>query len=500
MAASIALTQRLVESLDFNREVIGIDDNGRLRTRKVKSGRHDWMVRDTIQRGLLVRLSPAGAATYYVQRKHNGVRYLRAFANARHDGYGVYLSLPAARRRAQELIGMIAKGEDPTVERKNKQKQALIERDREHNKMRDAFDALLAAKVKKDRPATRKDRVAVQTWMADSPLFAKPVVDVTRQDVAESLEPILLRAKGHAEACAWGPKRVSAGSFTKTYAYCAQAWRMAMEELGVVKPNPFRGWRSRVVFPKQRSRQTFIDTRADAGKHWIRALVELRDQTRESHQDTRAVVADCVLCMLIWGTRFQETTLLEWESVRFDEGIIFLTEETTKSRTLDAVPLTRWAAEILRERQAENARWRPGSRFVFPGRRRGKPLTDLRGVLRIANAATGQHITAHDFRRTMTADIGERKSQAEAAQLLLAGAVLHHTQSRGGPISSATVGYLVRKTEQTRAIYQEREDQLRRIAGLDVEAPADAAPSTLADIMAQIDALTKQARELAAKG
>lgn len=501
MSVTIALTQRIIDALDYHREVIGSHGDGRLKTRQVKSGRHDWIVRDSVQRGLLVRLTPT-AATYYVQRKFKGLRYLRAFANARRDGYGVFLTLPEARRHALQLIGKIAQGIDPADEYRAAQQQSREQRARESVTMRVAFADLMEAKAAKDKPSTRKDRLAVQTWMRKSPLFVLPVVDVDRDAVAASLDPIRLRALGGAHACAWGPRRVSAGSFTKTYAYCAQAWKMAMDELQIARPDPFRAWRGRVAFPKPRRRKTFIDTRSDTGQHWIRALVEWRGDVMAREHDTRWVVADCVLCMLIWGTRFAETRWLEWRNVRFDDGIIFLTEETTKSSTLGAVPLTLWATEILRTRQAADARWRPHSPFVFPGRTHGKPLTDLRGTLRVVNAAAGQHITSHDFRRTIAADIGERKNQIEAEQLAMAGVVLHHTQGRGGAISSATEGYLVRQAAGVRALYQEREDRLRELAGLPRlgKGAAAAAPASLAEIMAQIDALTQQARAVAARG
>lgn len=496
MAVKIHLTKGFIESLAsepaheaFARMIVAQDAKGRLRRIDTPNGTHDWIIRDTEQRGLLIRLTP-GSTTWCVQRKMKGQKRLLAFGSLRQDEGKTMLGLVEARKRAEALIGLMINGIDPALERQERFDQATAARKRARYTFKVAYEEMIVAKAGKDAKGTQEDRKKVGRWLQRAPLFSMPFARVDKQAVHDTMHPLLVRAKGGKATCAWGPKSLSPGSFLKTYAYCSLAWKHGAGELGVETRSPFVTWRSEQKFPAVVKRETTFRTDDANGERWIRALVSMRDRAMQpdvlEHRAAvrsrglkphTAVLIDYYILVLIWGTRLTETCRLEWDSVDFGNRVIRLAPETTKSREVAYVPMTTWAEQLLLERRDYNRRWRPDEvqRFVFPSRRLGQPLADPRNILRTLNRLAGVKITTHDLRRVASTEMSRDIDEQRVARLVLAGAVLHHSQSRGGGISRATSGYLMRQADTVRPIYQEREDHLRRIAGL--LPPAETTPA-----------------------
>lgn len=471
----LELTQNIIDHLDFAKQpqVSG----GKISWRKTPAGTHDWFLSDTQVAGLQVRLTP-GSVTWIIRRKLAGRTVRRAMGAAQSGGAGELLTLAQARKRAEQWRGLMAGGRDPRDEQVRAQDELKARQQRERLTMRVAFADYMEARQKKSSAGTHKDRGWVQKWMEKSPLWDVPVIAVTRDDVERSLGPLLARARGEKVAKpSWGPKKP--GSMDKIYVYTQEAWKRAAAELHLppTMTTPFLAWRKDVKWVEPKRRTRFLDTYADAGEKWVRAVVDLHEQAHDPEalrkKPWRAAMLDYYICILIWGTRLSETAQLEWGKVDEDHQVVWLAPETTKTRVLGCVPLTEWVREILAKRRRLNEQWRSHSRYVFPSRReknrkgeRVEHLTSPQKVLAMINDQAGVKISTHDLRRTLATDIAGERHPQEASSMLVAGAALQHAQQRGGIASATTEGYVIDRARTLRPIYQEREDRLRQLAGL----------------------------------
>ena len=519
-SVALDLTQRMVDALDFDRPVVGVARDGKPRTIGIESltkRPHDWAVRDARCPGLSVRLTP-GSKTWVVTRKAGAVKRVRKIGSASHAS-SPYLPAEEARKVALKWLAALAVGADPKLEqqeKRNEQAQVLL---RERTTMAVALQELIDARAGKNSASTTKDRKAVQNWMAKAPLMRLSVAKVNLAAVDETLKPLLDAVNGEHPAIAWGPKRAGAGSFLKTLAYLSQAWKRSAAQQNLQQGNPFTAWRAEHKMPVIPTRTTWLDTGSHDGKAWLRALVAFRDKVDKPHL---AVLIDYFLLITLWGTRATETATLRWTEVDFEQNVIRLVPEYTKSGAPGYIPMTRWARQILEARRKQHEAWRGGHpEWVFPSRqqvprttrkqrgpdwkepkRQEMHIVDGRTVLKTLAAAVGLRIKAHDLRRTVATEVGEVGTLAEAQRIVFAAQALKHASSRGGTSSPITEKYLMAQAENMRPLYERREQRLREIAGLK-PFPGDkkqkATPATLTEIMAQIQRLTEQAQQLTAR-
>jgi integrase len=519
VVAKLELTQDLVDGLDFHRMITGTTKTGRPIFGETPPGKHDWIVRDGGhggQPGLLLRVTP-GAITWCVQKKVKGTPLRRKIGSARKvDGHNeVELTVAKARTRARLWLADMERGEDPLKKKEDHQRQAkkaseerritlavamgeLIETKRLHkvqlagleNGLKAAGPGKRRTVDPKLRDESTKDRQTVQRWLTGSPMWSVPIKDLGVEHIRASLTPLLDRAMGRKVKITWGPKSVSKGTMDKIYAHVSAAWKLAARklQLGVAREDgPLALWREEMKssWPKGGVVKHALETDTSEGVAWVKALVELQTRAHDpalfaQRPDPRSkglkphtgAMVDLYFLLLLWGTREGETSLLEWPQVHFDRGLVYLNADTTKNARLDVVPLTTWASDILRKRQAMNELWRPesGCPFVFPSREWGKPISNPRGILTSLTKATGLTITAYDLRRSMAREIGDEHDLANAAKLLIKGAALHHGAGRGGTRALAvTERYLGEKADVLRPLYQQREDRLREMLGLKVK-------------------------------
>lgn len=464
----LELTQHLVDHLDFGKQP-QVSREGKVAWRKTPSGTHDWFLSDTQVAGLQLRLTP-GSVTWIIRRKLAGRTVRRAMGSAQTGGTGELLTLSRARKRAEQWRGLMAGGRDPRDEQARAQDDLNARQQRDRLTMSVAFAEYIEARKKKNATATSRDRGFVQKWMSTSPLWNVPVIAVTRDDVERSLGPLLARARGDkVSKPPWGPKRP--GSIDKIYMYTQEAWKRAATELKLppTMTTPFLAWRKDVKWVEPKRRTRWLNTSEDTGKAWVRAVVSLHQKSHDTEalrsKPWRASLFDYYICILLWGTRLSETAQLDWARVDTERHVVWLAPETTKTRILGCVPLTKWASQILAERQRLNHDWQPDSPYVFPSRHHGKHVTSPQKTLAKINKEADVEISTHDLRRTIATDIAGERHPQEASSMLIAGAALQHAQ-RGGTASATTEGYVLNRAEILRPIYQSREDRLRQIAGL----------------------------------
>lgn len=445
----------------------------------------EWVVRDKGVRGLLLRLTPR-TTTWYVQRKVAGAPMRRAMGHwwSADEGYR-RLSLTDARSRGRIWLGLMEQGVDPLVEKKKRERAAKSERERDGLTLKVAFEQYVEARAKKGRPSTTTDRKKVSKWMAGSPVWSLPLHDINDTVVEANFGPLLRVVLNGSPRPAWGPKSVSVSTVTKLFAYCSAAYSRAAAKVGLPSGRgvgPFAAWRAEQPWPAPVRRERYLQTATASGQSWLQQLFELRDRAHvpavlQGRPDPRSkdlkphtsVLLDFFLCVLLWGSRKEETTQLRWENIDFDRNLVLFPAAVTKSGKTGVVPLTPWGREILVARQSANEIWRPdGCPWVFPSRQHGKPMTNPRSVLLALQKHTGLWITAHDLRRTLATDLGQvRVSVQDLGRLLIVGAALNHSRgATGATPSNATAGYIQEQAEILRPTYQTRENRLRALVGL----------------------------------
>ena len=496
----IEFTPKLLETLTFDKQVVGVTPTGRPKLVDRPDDVSSWWIRDSRVNGLMLRLTE-GSTTWIVRRKMGGKVKPRAMGHywlkkAAED----LLTLDQARERAHIWLGLMAQGIDPLQVKKSRLQENALAEERAQLTLGVAMRRYIEATQRKAKAGTTDDREKVEKWMHRAPIWSVPVAELNRDHVEGALGPLLRRALGERVAHpGWGPKGTSAGSFKKVYAWCAAAWTRGARTLGLPSgrgEGPFAMWRADQKWPKGKRKgdEVLLDTESVTGKAWLQNLVRLQAEAHNpdiltNRPDPRSkemkphtgVLLDYYLVVLIIGTRKTETALLRWSDVDFEKRLIRLDEENTKSGALGVVPMTEWVEQILRARRAFNERWRPDhpSPYVFPSRIHGKPISNPGGVLTQLQELTGLKVRTHDLRHTMATAIGSEADLKKAAALALASIALHHGGKGRAMIGGATPLYLHQQAEALRDIFQRREDKLRAIAGLDVperqqEDPTDA--------------------------
>lgn len=490
MVAQLLFTDKLVEQLTFDKQVVGVTKAGRPIIEPTPKEVANWMIRDTQEPGLFLRLTPS-TTSWCIRKRFRGNTRIRTLGHAwSADPSSSPLTLAKARKRARKWLDDMEEGTDPLQVRKEALKLSQEAADRERLTMAVAMDELIETRQRpkvsggRTRDYSDKDRRMVKNWLEGSPMWKQPVVDLDLATVRASLDPIVDLANGRPKRCAWGPQRASHATLQKIYIHAGAAWAMAARTLkiGDRKEGPINAWKTESLarWPEPGVRETPLDTGTLSGIQWMKALLDLQQRAHDpaifrDRPDPRTkglkphtgVLVDFYLLVCLWGSRRSETAVLEWKNVHFDKHLVILNSGSTKHGKRDSIPLTEWAADILRKRKAMNELWRPDddSPYVFPSRQRGLSINDPRGIVVSLSEETGLMVNAHDLRRTVANEIGEAKHIQQAAKLLLAGTALHHGGGKIG-ISSVTELYLSKKAEALRPIYQEREDKLRKMLGL----------------------------------
>lgn len=500
MAIALDLNEKLLQRLNFARQVTGVRD-GALVTRPTPPGIKEWELRDTQKHGLRLRVT-AGSMTWTILKKHQGkLRRWSLDAFQRIDGDGQVfrgMTLKKAREVYDHFLSIASKGHDPVLERRALAEENKKERERVGETLEKAYIAHCDMLKDKGSQQTDLDRRKVIKWLDGSPIWKTPMVNIDQAAVAETYRPWFDHLKRGKPLPKYGPDSLSVGTLNKLVAYPSACWTACATRLELKGHSPFTLWRATVDVPLQKRRQRILDTSTDSGKLWLRELVTLRDKAHDPNllsqrpsvtsaglKPYSGVLIDFYLLVVLWGTRKMETALIRWEYLDMERRYLLLPGEITKSKKDGVIPITPWAHEILTERKKWNEAWRPDEieDWVFPSREHGKPLNNPRGVLQTLQSMKGLDkivVSAHDLRRTLATEVGEEEIDfKKIMRHYVVGQLLHHQQAHTRPLNATTGGYIIhaddaRRAETMRHVYERRENRLRSLVGLPVEAGAEA--------------------------
>jgi integrase len=462
------LTQAMLTKIRFDQMIIAVPATGPAVTKKTPDGVRDWIVRDSELQGFAIRVYPGkgdddpAQVSFFVQRKMNArqdkVGALRSTTIKRVMGQWPALSVQAARERAMEWIGLMVQGKDPTQQRiRDLREQADAD-----SAKKEVFSKVYADfELSSDgvKQSTKDDRAKAAKWMAGSPLWSTPLIEVNDVVIAASFDPLFRSALGKERKPKWGPKKADLATAWKCLRYCSSAYTSAIASKGLGKftrgTSPFARVRQNKKWKAVEPRTRSLNTDDQAGIDWLKKLTALQ---HDATPRTR-VFADFLICALIWGGRLRETQLLRWDDVNFKTLAGVFRGANTKSGRDHHFPLTPWIVEILEARKVQNKAWGREGEWVFPSRQHGKAIFNHRSVLLTLKKETGVWLTAHDLRRTVADDTAGLTDNLMMVSLTLA---------HSGGARAVTQNYITSRVKLLRPLFEARERKLRGLAGLTV--------------------------------
>jgi len=267
---------------------------------------------DTQEKGLSAYITSNGIITFFVRKRING-RDERT-----HLGHFPELSIENARKKALAAKADVAKGIDPSQEKKRLKQEITFG---------DMFHEFMERYSKKFKKTWEADAREVNRFM--SSFFHRKACQITKIEILELHEKIgdesgryqanrlLERVRAiYNKAIEWG-------------------WQGTNPTLGIKKF-------------KEKSRQRFL--RKDEMPSFFKALAE----------EENMAARDFILLALLTGARRSNVLAMQWDEVNFALSEWHIKE--TKNGESHIIPLTAPAIEILKERKVGSQ-----SPYVFPG-------------------------------------------------------------------------------------------------------------------------------------
>jgi integrase len=308
---------------------------------------------------LYLRVDRSGAKRWVFFYKLNG--------RQREAGLGGFNYLPLAKAReiAVAMREALAQGIDPLDSR---------QADRRDKAARVTFgqcaDALLASKADGWRNEKHRDQWAMTLKVYAAPLRPLPIAEVSTQDILKVLQSI------------WNTKPETASRLRGRVEAVIDAARTA-GHIEDHRPNPAR-WIGHLEMLLPRP------AKLSRGHHAAMPYAEVPAfMKRLGGQDGFAGMA--LLFLILTAARSGEVLGARWDEIDFDAKVWTVPASRMKAGREHRVPLSKPAIEIL-EKLGEA---RLGE-FVFPGLKRGKPLSNM--ALAMALRRLGTEVTAHGFR------------------------------------------------------------------------------------------------------
>ena len=149
-------------------------------------------------------------------------------------------------------------------------------------------------------------------------------------------------------------------------------------------------------------------------KRWLRKS-EVQNLLQALQEESCIYIKALFVLYLLTGARKRELMKIKWKDVDLEEGYIRILKP--KNRQTHELPLSSAAHLMLSNLPRIN-----GNEYVFPGKRQGKPYSNIDKVWRrIRVRADLLDVRIHDIRRTVGAWLAQ-----EGNSLFLIGKVLNH--------------------------------------------------------------------------
>jgi integrase len=371
-----------------------------------------YFVWDAELRGFGIRVSPSGTKTYVVRYRPRGIgpgAPKRFVVLGRHGA----ITPDEARARAKTLLGAVAAGHDPAVERSQAKSSTTIEK---------LVDLFLDEHVRPKRKSRTAVGYAAVLKNHLVPKLGKRSVD---QVTSTEMSQLHLSLRG------------SPYQANRMLAVVASMYGFAAKRGIVAKGvNPAAG----VERFRESSRERYLGAEElkrlgealrlaeTAGLPWKNETGKPRSNHSPLEENRRTVLSPEVTLafrlLLFTGARLGEILNLEWRHVDMERGLILLPDSKTGRKT---IVMSAPVVDLLRDRK------RSGE-FVIPGIDATRPRSDLKKPWQAIQRHAGlEGVRIHDLRHTF-ASIGAGASLG----LPIVGKLLGHSQ----PATTARYAHL----------------------------------------------------------
>ena len=345
-------------------------------------------VYDSKTPGLAMMVTAARARSFYVYRKvHGRPQRIRL-------GSFPAISVEAARKQAQAIVGHIATGGNPNAERRAIRQQTTFG---------DAFKHYIEVYA--------KPHCKPKSWAENQRMYNKHLAGLERRSLAtvttaECAELHVSIGKDH------GPYMAN-----RVLEVVRKVINHARTVLKWEHPNPCEG----LTRDLEHGRERCLDA-----NEVRRLLAALKD---EPDADAR----DCILMLLATGARKSNVEGMRWADVDLDKGTWRIEASESKNRKPLALILPIAAVELLKRRERAHAV------YVFYDAQ-GQPPKLRKGWERVRVAAGLPDVHLHDIRRT----VGSWLAASGATELVIARA-LGHKSTRSTQVYARLSDEVVRR-------------------------------------------------------
>ena len=383
---------------------------------------------DETLRGFGVRVSYGGRRAFVVRYRVN--RRLRRLTLGPYPG----LSLADARRKAREVLGDVARGDDPA-------------QDKQERRDAETFGGLaksyLEVAEKRHRSWKEEKRIIDKDLLPD--LGFRLLVDIRRRDVRELVEAIARKRKAPVMA------NRTLGVLSRMFNFALdREWIEASPAARIPEPGEERS-RERVLGDDE-LRELWVSLESRAKQVEPADDEDAQEEGERKPQITPAT-AQAFQVQLLTAQRPGEVRSMKWADVDLEAGWWSIPGAVAKNGQAHRVPLTRTVVDILKPRLKAAGE---SAIFVFENRR-GAGSVAHRG--KKAASALCKSLTfefrAHDLRRTAAT----RMAEAGVPRDHIA-KVLNHVE--GGPAATRVYDRYDYDTEKRDAL----ERWARRLAAI----------------------------------
>lgn len=339
----------------------------------------------------------ADGANLYLRIEKGGskrwVFFYRLNGHQREAGLGGvnYISLSKAREIAIGMRELLAQGIDPLDARRAGRRAAA-----ERVTFGQCADAFLAAKEAAWRNAKHRAQWRMTLEVYAATLRELPVAEVSTQDILKVLQPI------------WSTKPETASRLRGRIEAVLDSARVA-GHIGDREPNPAR-WSGHLemLLP--------APAKLARGHHAALAYKNIPAFMKQlSGQDGMAALA--LRFTILTSARTGEALGARWDEIDLTTMVWTVPAARMKAARAHRIPLSQPAALILEE--LDKARF---SEFVFPGLKRGRPLSNM--ALEMVLRRMQVEATVHGFRSAFRDWAGDKTTfPREIAEAALAHAI-----------------------------------------------------------------------------
>ena len=303
------------------------------------------------------------------------------------------VSLAEARKRASECRRLKCEGTDPIEARRSKRQQAKLEAARALT-----FQQCAEGYIKTHRPSWRSDKHAEQ-WpstlaMYAYPIFGNlPVQTVDTSLVMKALEPLWITTP-------------STGGRVRGRIEAILDWAKAKGHRSGDNPARWRGHLDQLLPRLSKVRKV---------KHHKALPYGEMGKFMEALAGQEGMAAWALRFLILTATRTNEALLGRWNEIDIRQGVWTIPGERMKAGKEHRVPLSGAAKALLNALPRD-----PDSQYLFPGAKRGKPLSNMAMLVLLRRMGYG-HITAHGFRSSFRTWAAEQTNHPhDVAEMALA--------------------------------------------------------------------------------